>query len=500
MRALILTLPLAFTSCSFTKFAFTRCDMNQECRDAFGWGYVCAEELCQEVDPIPRCGRTYPEDLFDDVEGYRDRVVYGVQFDQSQFATESRAAEFAIEEVMKASGLGGKGFAAVVCTNEESSLLDGLAQDQANVMVSEYLANQVGVSAIIGPATSDRVEDAFQAVKRFGTLVMSPTATSPSLTPLDGSVSTTAEPGLLWRTSPPDDLQGAELAALMEADGMDTVAFIVEEGNYGTALGAIGQSAFEDGGGEATLVPYESGSAASLQEKIGIVEDMDVDGVAFISSDREDTQEFLQFVSTSAADASYTCSSADRCPFSDDGATIYLADGGKDLGIFESVSGIERVLDRIHGTAPAHELGSVYNVFADSFDAKWGAGTADSTPFTSYAYDAAWLVIYGSAWAHYNEAAIDGLGIARGLRRISEKRDGTTQVDVGRSSWNSVRAEFEAAQPIDVQGASGALDYDPNTGETSAPIEYWCVTSLAGEDLTFAVVNHPSEGVSRCEI
>ena len=36
MRALILTLPLAFTSCSFTKFAFTRCDMNQECRDAFG--------------------------------------------------------------------------------------------------------------------------------------------------------------------------------------------------------------------------------------------------------------------------------------------------------------------------------------------------------------------------------------------------------------------------------------------------------------------------------
>ena len=137
MRALILTLPLALTSCSFTKFAFTRCDMNQECRDAFGWGYVCAEELCQEVDPIPRCGRTYPEDLLDNVEGYRDRVVYGVQFDQSQFATESRAAEFAIEEVMKASGLGGKGFAAVVCTNEESSLLDGLVQDQANVMVSE---------------------------------------------------------------------------------------------------------------------------------------------------------------------------------------------------------------------------------------------------------------------------------------------------------------------------------------------------------------------------
>jgi len=499
MRAWMMTLPLAFTSCSFTKFAFTQCDMNQECRDAFGWGYVCAEDLCQEVAPNPRCGRTYPDDLLQDVEGYRDRVVFGVQFDQSQFETESRAAEFAIEEVMKASGLGEKGFAAVVCTNEESSLLDGLSQDQANVLVSEYLADQVGVSAIIGPATSDRVEDAFQAVKRFGTLVMSPTATSPALTPLDGSVSTSADPGLLWRTSPPDDLQGAELAALMGADGMDIVAFIVEEGNYGTALGAIGQSAFEDAGGEATLVPYESGSVASLQDKIALVEDMDVDGVAFISSDRGDTEEFLQFVSTSAADPSYTCASTDRCPFSDGGATIYFADGGKDLSIFESVAGIERVLDRIHGTAPAHELGSVYNVFADSFDAKWGSGTADSTPFTPYAYDAAWLVIYGSAWAHYNEAAIDGLGIARGLRRISEKRQGTTQVDVGRSAWNSVRAEFEAAQPIDVQGASGSLDYDPSSGETSAPIEYWCVTALSGAGLDFGTVSHPSEGVSRCE-
>ena len=500
MRVLMMMVPLAFTSCSFTKFAFTKCDMNQECRDAFGWGYVCAEDLCQEVSPNVRCGRTYPGDLLQDVEGYRDRIVYGVQFDQSQFAIESRAAEFAIEEVMKASGLGEKGFAAVVCTNEESSLLDGLSQDQANVMVSEYLANEVGVAAIIGPATSDRVEDTYNAVERYGTLVMSPTATSPALTPLDGSVSTSAQPGLLWRTSPPDDLQGAELAALMGADGMDTVAFIVEEGNYGTDLGAIGQTAFEDAGGEATLRPYESGSIASLQDKIAMVEDMDVDGVAFISSDREDTELFLQFVASSAADDSYTCASVDRCPFSDGGATIYFADGGKDLGIFEAVTGIERILDRIHGTAPAHELGSVYNVFADSFDAEWGSGTADSTPFTSYAYDAAWLVIYGSAWAHYNEAAIDGLGVARGLRRISEKRSGTTQVDVGRSAWNSVRAEFEAAQPIDVQGASGTLDYDPNTGETSAPIEYWCVTTLGGDGLSFATVNHPGEGVSRCEL
>ena len=243
-------------------------------------------------------------------------------------------------------------------------------------------------------------------------------------------------------------------------------------------------------------MPYERGRPLPCRED-RYVEDMDVDGVAFISSDREDRKS-----------SSSLCRPAQQTPPTP--AALLTVVRSATTGPPSTSRMAERtwassspcrelsVLDHIHGTAPARELNGVYNVFADNFNK--GAGTADSTPFTSYAYDAAWLVIYGSAWAHYNEAAIDGLGIARGLRRISEKRDGTTQVDVGRSSWNSVRAEFEAAQPIDVQGASGALDYDPNTGETSAPIEYWCVTSLAGEDLTFAVVNHPSEGVSRCEI
>ena len=54
MRVLMMMVPLAFTSCSFTKFAFTKCDMNQECRDAFGWGYVCAEDRCHHINRMHR--------------------------------------------------------------------------------------------------------------------------------------------------------------------------------------------------------------------------------------------------------------------------------------------------------------------------------------------------------------------------------------------------------------------------------------------------------------
>ena len=498
MRVWLFLVPLVFSSCSFTKFAFTSCDMNQECRDAFGWGYVCAEQLCQEVAPIARCNQTYPEDLFSDVDGNRDRIILGVLFDQSQFDVESKAAEFAIDEVMDAGDLGPRGFGAVVCTNEEAAHLDSLSQDQANVLVSEYLADQVGVAAIIGPASSDRVQDVFETVEPFGTLVMSPTATSTSLTPLDGATSTNAEPGLLWRTAPLDDLQAVELATLMLADGMETVAIIAEKGNYGSALGSMVKSTFEEQGGTATFVPYESGADDHLT-KISEVEHMGVDGVAFISANKDDTEYFLQKVASSAADIDYVCDNIDMCPFEDGGAGIYLADGGQDLRIFNAVDGIARVLDRIHGTGPAPEPSTVYNVFVDSFDAEFGDGMAESTNFSAYSYDAAWLVLYGAAWAYFNEAAVDGLGIARGLKNVSHSHEATKQVDISRNSWTTVRTEFQAAQPINVKGASGDLDYDASTGEiTSAYFAYWCVTEAGGE-LTFGNVIHPDGGSPRCE-
>ena len=45
------------------------------------------------------------------------------------------------------------------------------------------------------------------------------------------------------------------------------------------------------------------------------------------------------------------------------------------------------------------------------------------------------------------------------------------------STWISVRANFEAGESIDVVGASGNLDYDGTTGETTSPIEVWGVES-----------------------
>ena len=487
MRRLVMMGTLAIgalsVSCSFSRFAFTECQLNSECRTAFGWGQVCVESLCEDIIRIPPCAATFPADLLSNPSEYQDRYVIGIQFDQEAFSTESKAAEFAISEVIDQTGLGDNRFAVVVCDNAESSTYDGLTQDEANEMVSEYLADQVGVAAIIGPATSDRVERAFNKVEQYGTLVMSPTATSPTLTQIDGTTSTYNDPGLFWRTSPPDDLQGEALAALMDDDGVQRAVLLVEAGNYGTSLGQKIQSeALDDYDYSVELKPYDRDSLQDLTDKLDDIEQMDVDAVVFVSANKDHTAHFLQRVTIRHQDG---CASASPCPFADGGARIYLADGAKDESIFEGVDDVEEIVDRIKGTSPSHAKGDVYVAFADTLDAEFGDGFAESTAFTAHAYDAAWLVVYGVTWAHYNEPQVDGIGIARGLRQVS-KKSADEVINIGRNAWSTVRAEFNERSGIDVRGASGDLDYDPTTGETSADIETWCV-EVSGDEVSFGL-------------
>ncbi|MBK7761466.1 MAG: hypothetical protein IPI35_34715 [Deltaproteobacteria bacterium] len=111
-------------------------------------------------------------------------------------------------------GLEGVNFAVLHCSNEEDFNGDGLTKDEAAVELGVWLADSLGVSATVGPASSGRVEAVYEATKGAGMLTISPSATSPALTALDGLSATDNEPGLLWRTAPPDSLpEGAVMAA-----------------------------------------------------------------------------------------------------------------------------------------------------------------------------------------------------------------------------------------------------------------------------------------------
>ena len=445
-----------------TRFAYTSCDTNQQCRDAFGWGHVCNEQaLCAEVKPEPRC-ETYPTDLIQRHSDFRDAIVLGINFDKSAFRAEMQAAELAVLQVMANDGLDGIPYGLIQCTNEENSAYDGMTQDEANLAVSEYLANEIGVVGIVGPATSSRVNSAYVQVEPFGTMVITPSATSPALTDLDGVSSSYDSPGLLWRTVPPDDLQGEVLAQYLRDQEISKVAAIYEEGEYGTALINVFNESFSGGGGTTVLLPYAANNSEEFRAAINGVGGQEA--VIFVSSTKDDTVSFLEEV----VDDSFG------------EKRIFLADGGQDVEVFEAVTGIENRLDQISGSAPASEQTVVFESFAAEYTSKYGE-SADQTPYMGRAYDAAWLLIYGTAWSHYQESLegqINGLGAARGLRMISDPNGAA--VDIGPTQWNSLRAQFELGNRVNVRGASGPLDFDPETGETVSAIDIWAMDDSSG--------------------
>jgi len=473
-----LILALGLAGCSFSTTEYETCETNLQCQEAFGWGHACGEEgLCSVVVQHPRCEVTEPADLFENRADYQDSIVLGVQFDTSQFGLEAQAMRLAVVQANLAEGLDGRQYAVVQCTNEENLSIDSLDSDGANEEVTRYLADEIGVSAIMGPATSGRTEAAYIVAEAYDTVIISPSATSPALTDLDGLSCSDADPGLLWRTAPPDDLQGKVMALDMLDRDVGNVAVIFQEGPYGAGLQQAFSTNFTEGGGTVEAFQFTEGNTSQRDTAISDVAFGAYDEVVFISADKTDIVAFLL-----GADAAGT--------FEDAGTGIFLADGAYDESIFQDAADADSVFSLVRGTRPTTDLGQTYTSFAIAFAGYYG-DDASSSGFTAYAYDAAWMVLYGTAWSVYQDGGqVTGTGIARGMRQVSEG----DQVEVLATSWTTVRANFAEGRAVDLQGASGAINFDDTTCETSAPIEVWSVSYESGEGYVFEAITTVQPG------
>ena len=93
--------------------------------------------------------------------------------------------------------------------------------------------------------------------------------------------------------------------------------------------------------------------------------------------------------------------------------------------------------------------------------------------------------MYGASWASANASELSGQEAANGLTHLSDS--GLASLTVGPGSWNQVQSQLEQGVDVNLLGASGELDYDPETEETSGPIEVWAIQG--GRDATFIVVD-----------
>jgi branched-chain amino acid transport system substrate-binding protein len=476
----------ALLGCTLQTTDVVECRSNVDCRGAFGVGFECnADGFCQEAAVASRCEQTFPPDLFEQSDIGDRYVIIGSIEQRSEdiFRSFERATQLAFTQANDSGGVNSFELAAVFCTIDDS-IDDGLDLTEAAVANADYLVNVLGVPAIVGPARSSVTQAVFQSlvaghqadlaagIERDGTLLITPSATSNALSDLDQSNPSDETPGLLWRTAPPDSLQGFAIATDMGLEGLnngrttvvDNVAVIFEEGPYGDGLAQAFGDEFT--GTTISLFPFNNATARD-DAVAAVAADQNIEEVLFVSGTIEDSTEFFN--------------AAAMLPGFDNpapGKGIFVPDAAATSDVLAAAD--TQRFDQTRGSRPAPLDKNQDLVFAD-FLAKYlreFGEDAEQFSFTANAYDAAWLAAYGVAWAILQEDRVSGLTMARGLRRLSM---GTT-VNVGPLNWTAVIQQFREGGTVNIQGASGDLDYDPATEETKTPIEIWEIvgTSATG--------------------
>lgn len=445
-----------------SKVDFTNCSASSECRSAFGLGWVCGDAgLCEEVALDERCKTVFPSDLFKAPENYPDAVIFGSLFDHNKANGDLilvNAANLAIKEANSSGLTEGRVFGIVHCDYQENMDIDGKTSDVAAVDGAKFLVDQIGVSAIVGPGTSGLAELVFMELQKPEhapqALMISPSATSPSLTDID--VRDGDKPGLFWRSAPSDSVLSQVLAEKMVTAGITTAYVIYADDSYSSGLANALDKNFEP-----TIVRVGYSVTDDIVPAVISVKDNPSGAgvaVVFIGADVDQVVAFLSAAST--------------YPEFYENVDIFLGDAAYNEDVIAQTKSVAASLyPRIRGVFPGSPSGDVYNSFIANYKVAFPGENPLDASYSPYTYDAAWLAIYGAAWAEYQRESFNGIDLAFGLQQVSSPTG--IPVDLSRDTWNTVKREFKAGHGINITGASGELDYDPETEETSATVIFW---------------------------
>jgi branched-chain amino acid transport system substrate-binding protein len=447
-------------SCSLSRPDVADCSSNSDCQEAFGPGHVCGDDgLCAIAPSFARCIETLPSDLLKNPTKYKNARVVGSIVDRSVTTQQARgqAVELAAAEANEQGGLDGRTIGVVFCDVAENDDYDTRSRTEAARASASYLVRSLGVAAIVGPSASTDLLEVFNELSGTGTLLVSPSATSPALTGIDTATPTDETPGLLWRTAPPDTVQAAVIAQhLAQLPTPVTELFVIhEDGVYGDALVGTLLPEFQGLGGTATVRVFSS----------------DTERNAAVNEAGASSVEWVLFVSSQTSDASAFLNAADAIAGFDT-KMVFLTDSAANSDLLTATQSASTIYPRVVGTKPGLPSGNVYEEFAASYSAAY-QDDADKYSFLAHAYDAAWLTFLGMTWAEGQEPGLSGIHIARGLRRIVDTGSPEPLVP---TNWPKFRQTMLAGAALNLTGASGSLDFDPDTEETTGPVNIWNIS------------------------
>jgi ABC-type branched-subunit amino acid transport system substrate-binding protein len=447
MRALgILTLStVLLAGCSFTTAAgLSECETSTDC----GENQVCTQNFCL---PLPAgCGEHFGDTS-------PDAVQIGAVLPLSLSATNPEAGKdesevqglnailLALDEINQR-GASGKKLSLHVC--------DTGSDAPRTATQTQWLITEKKIVALLTAGSSQTLAAA-EITLPAGVLTMSSSATSPELTSREDN----SKLGLLWRTAPSDAIQGAVIANLLLNDARFNTAqklgLLYLDDPYGQGLfnvitGKIGT--------KKTLraIPYGRKSEPDISTAVTQMDSFDPD-LTIVVGFADDVTLILR---RAAASTNLKAGTGHRWFFSD---------SAKDAGLMDDVT-VRTLIQGAYGTAPAQGAGAAFMNFKSRFQAKYNNVDPSNFSFTSHAYDSTYLFGLAVAYAQGTSGTVTGIKMAEGLTKVSSG----TPFELTLTDFTAAATELANNRSIDVEGASGSLQFD-TAGEAPSPIELWQV-------------------------
>jgi ABC-type branched-subunit amino acid transport system substrate-binding protein len=497
----VLALGAAAHGCSLGNIAQDDCPSNTECEAAFGLGSACVEGYCTTpkacstghdcrrlfgggacvnggcmatLPKDPACSIVEPPDLLEkSAVGEGSHVVIGgimpLQIDVGQ--ARSKAVRLAVREINRTGGtIDGRPLGVIFCDNGgPDNATEGDARKALSEHAMDYLAGSLGVPVLVGPLQSS---DALQVIsrgliKRYPTVIISPSATSPALTKQPDRLNPTDPHGLFWRTCPNDELQGNVLASSVIPKGQKVAVVYVQDA-YGEGLFTVFKQKYEEGSDPMMPSTVESFPFDALTDRAALA--------AAVSAA---SPQAVLIIAVRAADSVGVLTELAKQPVGSGAVNFYFTDGSKNDAVLLDAalpSGVRALIQQARGTAPARPSGLNYDLFKTNLQKDFMIG-ADAYAFLAQSYDAGFVAAYGIAYASRAGTDYDGLDVAEGLASLSAG----TAFNIGPTDWPAGKSEISSGPlKVNVVGTSGELDFDAATGEAPGPIEIWSV----GAELT----------------
>ncbi|HTV18880.1 MAG TPA: hypothetical protein VMG12_09420, partial [Polyangiaceae bacterium] len=301
-------------------------------------------------------------------------------------------------------------------------------------------------------------------------VLVSPSATSPAITELSRRDPTRDPENRLWRTAPSDELQ-ATLLRLLALDVRDAIrkpsariAVYFKGDPAGTGLrDALDNAGLnEDFADRIEYILYPESTAAWTEDFADRVLDDPMPDIIVALG----TEEFVQNILPGIEE---------RWPKDEAGVPMVplpwyvLPEGGRHISLLDAAVRDPGLAKRVVGTAPGARKSKYYMDFSTYFRSQFNHLPGNLAEF---GYDAAYALVY--AVARTNWTFPSGLQLAVALNELACNDDDAVIIAPGTREFGIKFQEAARVPCINLEGASGPLDFDQN-GEAVSDIATWCI-------------------------